>query len=140
MNHDVTFDTITDIGKRAAAKGRRNGHRTQAKRGAFIGATEAVRTHLSRTEGWNKGLTKAELAERTGYPYRTVSSVVSSLAGHMGGLVSFGKKGSRRYALNDSPAAHAAAAAKKGKTRATGEFAIAAEITIGRGWRWGAGY
>lgn len=113
------------------------GHATIAKRGAWVGATAKIRELLSHGEGWEKGLTKAEIVERTGYPSRTISTCVSAQAGHTGGLVAFGRRGSRRYALTESPAAKKALGERR---EPDSEFAIAGEIVIGRGFRWGAGW
>lgn len=127
MKHSV--DTLlADTPGRAEreARGRAAGHATIAARGANVGSTEIIRECLREPDAWREGLTKAMIAERTGIPFRTVSSVVSSQASHTGGLVSFGKKGWTKYALIDSPAGQKALG-KIGKLP-RGEFAIAQSV------------
>lgn len=107
--------------------------RAREKRGAHTGAAAAIRESLGRGKGWQYGLNREELAESTGLSVEKVKNSLCLMAGQLGELVSFGKKGARRYALRNSPAAHAVTAPK---ARPSGEFAIAAKVVIGRGLQW----
>lgn len=79
------------------------GHATMAKRGAHVGATDAIRVALKSGPA-----NRSEIAKRTGLPLSVVNTIVGQLAGHIGGAVAIGGRGSAtRYALFDSPEAHA---------------------------------